>query len=241
MSEQDNQGGAEGERTYAGFKTVEELEAAYATLSANGAPAADPTKLTVTPDKGENAEGSEEGEKSKAEGDAEVKDALTAAGLKQDDFTREFTETGTLSDESKDKLEKAGFPRAMVETYLSGLRANQTAYEAQVFEPVGSREAYKELIGWAGKNLDDAEIDAFNEAINSGNAAKAKLAVAGLAQRRGSPARPGSLLTGKTGGQDAVKPYASQAEVRSAINDPRYRSDPAYRKQHEARLMASSF
>lgn len=246
--EQQNSG-QDGERTYAGFKTVEELEAAYAAISANGSPPVDAQPLTVKASKSENADGAAEGDKAKTdddkakvEGDAEVKDALTAAGLSQDEFTREFTETGTLSDESKTKLEKAGFPRAMVETYLSGLRANQTAFEAQLFEPVGSRESYKALVKWAGDNLDDAEIDAFNEAVTSGNVAKAKLAVAGLAQRRGGTAtRPGTLLSGKTGGNDGVQPYQSQAEVRAAINDSRYRSDPAYRRNHEARLMASNF
>lgn len=224
----------EGARKFGGeFATVEELEAAYL---ASKTPASEPAKtqdLTIKPDK--------DGDKTNEATDTEVADALKAAGLDQGVFTKEFAETGDLSEDSKKALEAKGFPRAMVDVYLDGLKARQSTYEATIYSPVGGKEGYAELIEWAGKNLADADIDAFNAAITSGNAAQAKLAVAGLVTARGTKGKP-ALLNGKTGlSNDGVQPYESQAQVRAAVNDPRYRNDPAYRRAHEARLMASKF
>ncbi|WP_408953180.1 capsid assembly protein [Lysobacter sp. Hz 25] len=209
---------------YAGFASVEELVAAHKALKAPPEPSKN-ADLAIKP-------------KDEA-GDAGVKSVLTAAGLNQDDFTKEFAETGDLGKESRAKLEKAGFDSATVDVYLDGLKARRSSYEAQLYEGTKGKEGYAALTAWASQNLSDGDIDAFNATISSGNAAQAKLAVAGLVARMN--AGKATLLNGKTSSAGGVTPYASQAEVRTAVNDPRYRTDPAYRKAHEARLMASTF
>ncbi len=215
---------------FGGFNTVEELAAAYAATQKTAEPAKT-EELIIKPDKEGDGEGT----------DDEVADALKSAGLDQTVFTKEFAETGDLSEESKAALEAKGFPRAMVDVYLRGLRADQAEYESTIYSPAGGKDGYKALIEWAGKNLADADIDAFNAAITSGNAAQAKLAVAGLVTARGNGKAP-VLLNGKGGPtNEGVQPYESMAQARSAVNDPRYRSDPAYRRAHEARLMVSKF
>lgn len=240
-----SEGGNGGEaRVYGGqFNSVEELEAAYAALQK---PADDGTTTDdgLTAKKSDDApaddsQGTDDGE---ASTDAAVADALKAAGLDQAEFTKEFAETGALSEESYAKLEKAGYSRDVAEVYVDGLKARRAAYEATILEPAGGKAGYTKLLEWAGKNLSESDIDAFNEAVTSGNAARAKLAVSGLAAQAGksSSGRP-QLLNGSATASGGAKPYASRVEASAAVRDPRYRTDPGFRKAHEARLRVTDF
>jgi hypothetical protein len=229
-NQQQVEGQAQGENALAGFKTPEELAAAYTALKAS----------QVAPKVEEPAKvGDLQVQKVDANDDTAVADALKNAGLDQSVFTQEFASTGTLSEESFKALEAKGFPKAMVDVYLDGLKGRQSAYETQLYSATGGKDGYAELLKWAGSSLNDAEIDAFNAVIQTGNPEQAKLAVQGLVSRKN--AGKAVLLHGKTGNTSGVTGYASAAEARAAVNDPRYRSDPAYRKAHEARLMASEY
>ncbi|WP_369933917.1 capsid assembly protein [Xanthomonas tesorieronis] len=238
---QDAMSGA-GEQTgtanqFGGYSSVEELVAAHAALKATQVEPTGNSGLTAKKEEEASAGAEDKGDES-ATTDEAAADALKAAGLDQTVFTKEFAETGTISAESFASLEKAGFQKDLVEVYLDGLKARQATYEASIFAPAGGKDGYTKLLQWAGKNLEDADIDAFNSAVTSGDAARAKLAVAGLAAqaKQGTP----TLLTGKAGAADGVKPYASRAEVQEAIRNPKYRTDPAYRDAHMARLRVSS-
>lgn len=213
------------------FKTVEELEAAYAALKAPPAETPEALDAPEAADKEEPTETTED----------EVTDALAKAGLDISKFNEEFHGGGALSDESYADLEKAGYGRGVVDIYLRGLRAEKADYEAELFAPVGGSEGYSKLLEWAGKNLDNESIDAFNASITSGDKARAKLAVAGLAaQFKGTSAAPApTLLNGRTAGAGAVEPFKSRAEVNAAMRDPRYRTDSAYRQTVADRLRDS--
>ncbi len=217
--------GNEGERTFAGFKTVEELEAAYTALQAPAAPGTNAERVIPPKPEGDGT-------------DAEVTDALKSAGLDQSKYTNEFAETGELSEDSYTELAKAGFPREMVARYVRGLREEQSDYESALHTPAGGKDAYTKLVQWASANLDDADIKAYNDAITSGDVARAKLAVTGLVARSKADARP-ALLNGKSAASDGVKPFASRAQVNEAMRDPRYRTDPAYRTEVAERLRVS--
>ncbi|EMO7934079.1 hypothetical protein WDS10_006379, partial [Pseudomonas aeruginosa] len=79
------QGGTDGERLFGGkYKTVEELEAAYAQLS------------TPADDKGGKG-GPATIDDATAD---DARDALARAGLNLDDFATEFNSNGSLSEES---------------------------------------------------------------------------------------------------------------------------------------------
>jgi len=226
VSGESGDGGEGTATTYGGFASVEELVAAY---EAAKAPAEAPPLTVEKTAEGETTE------------DAQVADALKAAGLNQDDFTKEFAESGDLSEESLVKLEQAGFPRSMTQTYVKGLKAARDDFQNSIYSEAGGANGYKEMIAWAGKTLTENEIAAFNKAVTSGDADVAKLAVSGLAAKHKATVRP-SLLNGKGGpGTDGVKPFASVAERRVAMNDPRYRTDPAYRAAVSARLAVSDF
>ena len=212
----------------------------------------DASKTTEGDDADKTAEG-DEGKKPEskkipegddnAEGDddAEVKNILETAGLSWDAVTDEFNEAGDLGEETRAKLEKAGFPKAMVDTYLNGIRAQIAEYDNAVYSAAGSPEQYAAMTAWAKANLSESDKKAFNAAVESGDVSTAKLAVEGLMARyaAGKNKTP-NLKDGKSTNNGSVKPFASQAEVTQAMRDPRYKSDPSYREQVKERLAVST-
>ena len=99
----------------------------------------------------------------------------------------------------------------------------------QIKNYAGGDEGYTQLMQWSGENLDQADVDAFDKLVDSGNARLIKLAVAGLkAEMEKSVGFEGEMATGRAPRQQADV-FRSQAEVVQAMSDPRYDRDPAYR------------
>lgn len=171
-----------------------------------------------------------------------VASTLKAAGLNMDDFTREFTESGTLSEESFQKLEKAGFPRPLVEQYLAGAKVNVTIakeQEAEIKGTVGGPEAYKALTQWAADNLNADEIEAYNNIMASGDIKAIKFAVAGLKARYDAQAEPNLIGGNARSTTTKTDVFRSAAEVVAAMKDSRYGKDPAYTRDVEMKLARS--
>ena len=100
----------------------------------------------------------------------------------------------------------------------------------QIKNYAGGDEGYTQLMQWSGENLDQADVDAFDSLVDSGNARLIKLAVAGLkAEMEKSVGFEGEMATGRAPRQQADV-FRSQAEVVQAMSDPRYDRDPAYRQ-----------
>lgn len=163
-----------------------------------------------------------------------------ALGSTIETATNEFAESGELSDETFEALEKAGLPRSFVEQYINGQQAVSAAQAAEIKNAVGGEGNYEAMSEWAGDNLTDADLDAFNALVESGSVEQARVAVKGLyAQFLAAGGKGPSLVQGATSGTD-VKPFGSAAQVTEAMKDPRYANDPAYREQVEKRLAVSS-
>jgi len=85
------------------------------------------------------------------------------------------------------------------------------------------------MIDWATSNLQEAEIDAYDAIIESGDVAQINLAIKGLnAQYIDAVGQDGNLLQGKPA--QAQNGFRSQQELIEAMNDSRYDNDPAYRQ-----------
>jgi hypothetical protein len=170
----------------------------------------------------------------------EVQSALEAKGLDLSEFEAEFMEQGQLSEDSYTKLEQAGFPRQLVDAYITGQQALAAQFQNQVFSLVGGEEAYTKMVQWASQNLSDAEKRAFNEVLETGDLAKVQLAVEALHSRymKANPSAP-NLLSGQPP-TSSVAGYASRAEMIRDMQDPRYEKDPAFRKLVEQRVAVSN-
>ena len=127
-----------------------------------------------------------------------------------------------------------------MDNYINGQKAVMAQYENAVTAEVGGSEKYSEIVAWAKANLTDAEINAYNAAVSSGDLAQAKLAVLGLSAKfsktNGSEPR---LVQGRTANPSGDV-FESTAQLTEAMRDPRYRSDPAFRAKVQAKLARSN-
>lgn len=218
----------QGEKLFAGkYKTVEAMEQGYKELEKKlgqkATPPAEPTKETP-PAKQDPLKITSTPEQ-----------AVAAAGLDFEAFNKEFQETGELTAESYAKLEKAGIPKVMVDSYIAGQQAVLETVQARVFGYAGGQENYQAMLEWAASNLDKADIEAFNAAVARGPADQ-KFAVDALYTRyKGAVGSNPNLLKGGGAAPDAVG-YASRAEMVADMKDPRYQNDPAYRAKVQAKI-----
>ena len=110
----------------------------------------------------------------------------------------------------------------------------------QIKNYAGGEEGYTQLMQWSGENLDQADVEAFDSLVDSGNPRLIKLAVAGLkAEMEKSVGFEGEMATGRAPRQQADV-FRSQAEVVQAMSDPRYDRDPAYRNDVFEKLERSN-
>jgi len=95
------------------------------------------------------------------------------------------------------------------------------------------------MIQWAAANLDKGEVDAFNSMLKTSNPHQIRIAVAGIqaAYMNNAPREP--KLVGGRASRAAATKFESTAQVVAAMNDPKYKEDPAYRKQVEEKLSRS--
>jgi hypothetical protein len=171
--------------------------------------------------------------------------ALSVAGVDVKAFSEEFAKDGKLSQASYDALEKAGFSKAVVDTYIRGQQAAAadssfaTAEIASVMQIAGGEEGYKALGEWAVQNVPQAELEAYNAIMDKGDKATVSMAVAGLKARM--DAATGSEPRVHIGGgkAPAADVYRSNEEMVAAMKDPRYGKDPAYTKDVEQKVMRS--
>lgn len=154
----------------------------------------------------------------------------------------EFGDKGFLSPETFAKLDKAGIPKARVSEYIEGRKAVAASQGNMLAEIAGSEEILKAVIQWSGANLTNAEADAYNNALDSGNTEALKLAFQGVfAKYSTAVGVDGDLVAGPAGEAIAggARPFASQQEVIEAMSSKAYKTDPAERKRVEQRMAVS--
>lgn len=229
---------AESELRYAGkFKSAEDLEKAYKELEKKLG-----QKDTTTQEEG--AESEAESHEDEAESPEEDSISDTAKFI-QEASEEYFSNSNQLKPETVQKLKEMPSEQ-LIDAYLelqknaSVQRQELTDADAQsILASVGGEAAYNETLVWAADNLKPEEVAAFDNVINSGNKDAIFFAVQALNQRyQDAVGFEGKQVSGKSV-KNTVKGFRSQAELARAISDPRYRVDPAYRLDVEAKLAAS--
>lgn len=145
-----------------------------------------------------------------------------------------FEKDGKLGDEHYEALEKQGVPRETVDAYISNLQATTLLAHTAA----GGEENFKSMVEWAAKALTPAEIETFNSAIQSPSTDMVA-AVQGLAARFAAESSTEPKLV--TGEPAPVAPsgFASKGEMVSAMSDPRYKTDAAFRAEVERKVASA--
>lgn len=211
------------------FKNVEQMAEAYNHLE---------KKLGS----GESEAGEEAAEEAPpvAAEEGDVREVVEQAGVDFDSLQGEYNETGGLSEDAYKKLADAGFSQDLVDSWIQGQEALMTDYQSAVYESVGGEESYQQMTSWAADNLSQSEIAAFDRAVDSGDIDMVKLAVTGLQTKyQAAEGTDPSLIEGQSSNSSGGT-YSSWAEVTSAMRDPRYKSDPAYRQSVTSKLERSN-
>lgn len=208
------------------YKNAEELEAAYIELQKKlGAPKeSEETQETTEPE--------EESEETSADSSL---------------FDRLYEESkGEFSEDTLKEIANAK-PEELAKMYLD-YRYNNTQEKEVLSESdastlknsVGGDAAYTQMMQWATDNLSEQEISMYDSVMDTGNAGAAYFAMQALSYRyKDSVGVEGNLLQGKAATNN-TRGFKSQAEVVTAMQDPRYDRDPAYRQEVMAKLESSN-
>jgi|TARA_R110002096_G_scaffold355973_1_gene549200 hypothetical protein len=209
------------------FKTPEDMAKSYAALE---------KKMSG----GKDTEATAEETPSEIPTKDDAKEVASNAGLDFDAMQLEYGSNGSLSDETYEAINKSGIPRDVVDSYIAGQEALATSIRTEMFSTVGGEENYGSMMSWATNNLSGAEIDSYNNVMGSADQNQIQLAVRGLnAQYQADTGSNPSLLSGDTPANAGSK-FESVAQVTAAMRDPKYKTDPAFRKTVEAKLARSS-
>ena len=161
----------------------------------------------------------------------------------------EFNSIGELSAETLAQFEQMS-SKELVQAYFeyeAGLPAMDAPQSVELSQgdinsiqnSVGGEAAYQQLVGWAAQNFSEAEIQAFDNVVDSGNVAAINLALAGLKARyTDAVGYEGNMIQGKAAAP--ADTFKSQAEVVRAMSDPKYDRDPAYRDEIMQKLARSN-
>ena len=207
------------------YKNAEELESAYIELQ---------KKLG-------GDDGVQEGEQETEEVTEEPKEDNPAMSLISEASAEYYANENSLTDETIEKF-SAMSSKELVNAYVQSLK-NAPAPEAasaevdmtdaqinQVQNSVGGEKQYNQVVTWAGENLPQSKLDAFDNLVGTGNTEAIELAIAGLkAQYDNANGYEGRTLQGKPAKANADT-FRSQAELVQAMADERYDKDPAYRQ-----------
>lgn len=211
------------------FKSWEDMAKSYAELEKKVGQPAQETPPTEAPTEGGDPESLE----------IEEKPADLPANVSENDFDRynsEFLEKGTLSNETYEELAKKGIPRETVDAYIAGQQALVEKRQSAGFELVGGKDSYSQMVQWAKSNLSQEEAAAYNQAVN-GSWELASIAIQGLqAKYQKANGKAPNLVQGTAGNNAGSMAFSSREEVKSAMRDPRYKSDSSYRDQVANRL-----
>ena len=170
----------------------------------------------------------------------QVQESLAKQGIDFNAYAREYAENGTLSNDSYQELAQNGMSEEVVNTWITGQQALADQIINKSHDAVGGKQEYESLMDWAGKALDEKDIDSFNRAIETPNDDDVIFAIKSLhARRQMMEGQSPTLLQGDTGGT-GVDSFRSVAQLTKAMNDPRYSNDPAYRDEVTEKLAQSS-
>ena len=173
--------------------------------------------------------------KDDAQAPAEGEQQQTPAAVDFDAYSPEVVDFGKLSDASRDALKKAGYQDSVIDTLVRGVLAEKELLTSKLHTAAGGKDQFEKLIAWGKSNLPEHEKTLIDEQLNG----RGYTTALDLLKMRFEKAQDPQPINGSPAANSGA--YQSQAEMIAAMNDQRYRTDPAYRATVMRRVAISSF
>ena len=172
-----------------------------------------------------------------------IKEDLKGKGVDFNSAVKEYETKGSLSEETIEALNKAGYPPEVIEAFIEGRVAMEERFTKAIYESVGGEKEYRSIVNWASQNLTKKSIDAFNRAIDNNNINAITLMLEGMKAKMvvkmGTAKK--SIHGGASAPNGSPKGYNSKADVIKAMSDPRYGRDAGYTRMVEQQMWATNF
>ena len=182
----------------------------------------------------------EAGVKEQQKAEQDVKADLATKGVDYDALVKEYEDNGKLSEESMKALKGAGYPETVVNAFIKGFEAQVNEFTNAVYKMAGGEAEYGKLCNFI-KGLGEADVQAFNETINSGSLTQLAALINGYKAQMTT--KYGTSNRSILGGANAVEAqgFNSKDAMIKAMNDPRYGNDMAYTEKVQRMTMQSTF
>lgn len=182
----------------------------------------------------------EDGVKEQKKAEQDVKADLETKGVDYDALVKEYEDNGKLSEESMKALKGAGYPETVVNAFIKGFEAQVNEFTNAVYKIAGGEAEYGKLCNFI-KGLGEADVQAFNETINSGSLTQLAALINGYKAQMTT--KYGTSNRSILGGANTVETngFNSKDAMVKAMNDPRYGTDMAYTEKVQRMTMQSTF
>lgn len=162
----------------------------------------------------------------------------------QNRYGEELARDGKLSDASYAELAKKGLSRDLVDQFIQGQQAASERFFGEVYEFVGGKARYDEMMRWASANLSEEEKASYNEMLGSNKTTTIKAGLTALfnAFEKASPTPPAAQLSGTgsaagaVGGSDI---YTSREEMAADMGKDDYWKNPAEQRRVAEKISRS--
>lgn len=220
------------------FNSQEDLEAAYKNLESEMGKLRNQDSPTNTTDNADTNTDNNNNDDTKTDNDISIKKEDVSSKVDMEAVSKEFQEKGVLSEDTLKNLESIGLDQKVMDIFFKGLEAQETLSTNEVYDYVGGKESFDTLSAWVSANLTAAEIDAYTTAQESGNMDMVKMHLNGFRDKFEAVNGTGFKQTdaSSSNGGESIDVFNSASEVVSAISDPRYSRDPAYRNSVEQKI-----
>lgn len=171
----------------------------------------------------------------------EAKKVAEAAGLDIPALESHWEEHGSLPDDAYEKLASVGVDKSIVDEFVAYRLAQAETLRTEMLGTVGGEEAVTKMVEWATKNWTKEQADAFNESVNSKERGRIEIALKGLKADydKAKGVKP-KFVQPSTGSASKGDRYESLEEMLVDQRNPKYRTDPAFRKRVEDKLRRSN-
>ena len=160
-----------------------------------------------------------------------VEKDLVSKGVDFAGLENEYMNNGGLSQQSYETLEKAGYPKAVVDGMLAGWEAASTRFVNDVYALAGGQEEFARIQQFVSSQKQDV-INAFNATLDSENLMQIRMTLEGIKGqmvKQYGTQRPS--IVGNAAPSVDRSGYESTDEMIKDMSDPRYQKDAKFTRE----------